>query len=77
MREPHEMFSGRFPQPARWLERKLSRMARPLPEKRRSHNDYWLVPVMKILLFILFLIAITVIEFISKAQAQSLSLVIP
>lgn len=75
--EPHEMFSGGLPKPNEWLKRKLSKMERPVQEKPLSSNAYWLVPVMKILLFIFILLAITFIEAITKAQGQSLPLVIP
>lgn len=57
-----------FPQPARWLERKLSKMARPIQEKPLSRNAYWVAPLMKIFLFILLLLAVTIIEAVANSR---------
>ena len=68
-REPYDSFHG-LPEPGKWLQRKLS-VEQSDQEPSRPYVPYWFAPLMKILLLIFVLLAITVGEFITKSSAQS------
>ena len=68
-RELYDGFHG-LPEPGKWLQRKLS-VEQSDQEPSRPYVPYWFAPLMKILLLIFVLLAITVGEFITKSSAQS------